>query len=189
MSWLTKHIDTFVKPILGESIPNIGLSYFSSPEKTIIKNVWRSVKKEAMGRVIILPGRDTYIFEILARRENYPTLFIPQCSIDTVSHITIPLNSFLFDTGFRGTIPKTLNCKYFKLMAHTNCGVYQVFPHLNITRELVTKIENSPKYWERAIIKNGEIIQEINNKDKFKAAFQLTLEIYKDSSPSFVETI
>jgi len=79
MGWLQEHMETFVQPYLGFT-PTDPLPYFSPQELTVIKNTWRSVKQHAEGRDLLLAGRDVFIFEILARRENYPTTFMPECS-------------------------------------------------------------------------------------------------------------
>src|SRR4051812_2802720 len=109
MSWLQEHIENFVEPILEGSNVQLsldGLNYFNPEELSIIKNSWRSVKRLADGKPILLPGRDVWIFEVLARREGYPTLFLPECSRQTVGAMATAIpglatdSLFLFDTGF-----------------------------------------------------------------------------------------
>src|SRR4051794_31916934 len=114
MSWLDEHIETFVKPVIPdfEPYPNgtFREGYFANEELTVIKNSWRSIKRAAEGKPILLPGRDVFVWEILAQREKYPTLFLPECSRLTVRHVKIPdlHQYFLFDTGFAGSIPRGL---------------------------------------------------------------------------------
>src|SRR5579863_6169756 len=119
--WLTTHLETFVKPYLGYIPVENNLNkteYFTPEEMSVIKSVWKSVKNQAKGKNLILAGRDVYIFEILARREGYPTRFISECSLATVSYLNIEgiENSFLFDTGFVGTIPIKLGINHFSLL-------------------------------------------------------------------------
>lgn len=204
MSWLNDHFEKFVIPHLGFDprgitnrpydprivSPTFSYSYFTAQEKTVIKNCWKSVKKEARGRKILLAGRDVFIFEILARRENYPTIFIPQCSRQTVRDIHFPeeMDLFLFDTGFVGSIPNALGISTFKLMSYAqmNSVEKQVFPRLTRSRGLALKIESTPKYWSSARMQDGAVFQEFSDNSEFLRAAYLTSEIYKDSSPHFV---
>ncbi len=88
MNWLEDHIENYVKPVVGE-FDETPLGFFKPEELTVIKNAWRSIKQNAKTssngstgqRQILLPGRDVYIFEILARRENYPTQLCNQYRI------------------------------------------------------------------------------------------------------------
>lgn len=199
MSWLNEHFDNFVIPHLGFdprekkefAFDNRPSKYFTPQEMTVIKNCWRSVKRAAAGRKILLAGRDVFIFEVLARRENYPTIFIPQCSRQTVRDIHFPeeMNLFLFDTGFVGSIPIALGIDSFKLMSFAwmdRKTEKQVFPRLTRSRGLALKIESTPKYWTSARMYEGAVFQEFSEYTEFLRAAYLTLEIYKDSSPHFV---
>lgn len=181
MNWLETHIEEFVKPIIesggkGEFNTAEFLSAetqalqgnvlkdvpFTPEELTVIKNAWRAIKSQAKGKQILLPGRDVFIFEILARRENYPTVFMPECSRQSVAHIAKDLgpvrNCFLFDTGFAGSIPRNLRIKNYTMLSssqltaegfgHGKDVSTQVFPRLSLSRHLALKIEQTPKYWE-----------------------------------------
>lgn len=195
MSWLEEHIETFVKPVVGE-FDQTPLGYFSPEEHTVIKNAWRAVKASARKnskRTILLPGRDVFIFEVLARRENYPTVFMPECSRLTVSALADQIGSlrgcYLFDTGFAGSIPRALRT------AKGNFGLpssgmltpgIQVFPRLSKSRHLALNIEGTPKYWDTARMREGQIEQSLSQPAEFIRATRLTIEIYKNSSPKFV---
>ncbi len=189
MSWLQQHMEEFVKPILG-FVPPEPLNFFSHSEMVVIKNIWNSVKREAHGRTILLPGRDVFLFEILARRENYPTIFRPDISRQTVQHVLLDSKDILcLDTGFIGTIPHNLRINRFKLISFHERGSVekQVFPNLGWARTLALKIESTPKYWESARIyypsmTEGKIEQSFNRLDEFEMAARLTLSIYKDST-------
>lgn len=192
MSWLEKHLEEFVRPVTGD-FDETPLGYFRPEEITIIKNAWRAVKRNAKGKKIFLPGRDVWVFEVLARREDYPTLFMPECSRQTVHQILknngLFHNIFLFDTGFIGSIPKGLKIKKFGLMSYENrenVGV-QVFPKLTMSRSLSLYIEKTPKYWESGRLgENNEIIQPQADLYEFMRAARVTIEIYKSSSPKFI---
>ena len=211
MSWLDDHFENFVWPNMPDGTCNSNiqpLGYFSQEELTIIKNLWKSVKKQAGNKQILLAGRDVFIFEILARRENYPTIFMPEISRATVQHIKrFPLevedDFFLFDTGFVGSIPRGLGLRNFSLMSYalnssmvgywpnrrrtSNPDTKQVFPHLSFSRGLALKIEKTPKYWESGRMgTEDQIIQPFSHQEEFYRAAQLTLEIYKNSAPKFI---
>lgn len=181
MGWLQDHMREFVEPVLGYH-PSQSASYYTPEELTVIKNLWRSAKSKANGRPILLPGRDVFVFEVLARREGFPTVFRPDISRLTVEHVTEDYSGhFVFDTGYAGSIPKLLNAKLFSLAS----GIHQAFPHLKGSRSLVLKIENSPKYWRRAFWRDG-IMQELSDPFDFSRAAQLTQEIYRSSAPRFI---
>lgn len=191
MSWLQEHLETFVKPYLG-FIPEAGPAVFTKEQMTVIKNCWRSAKAQAKGKTILLPGRDVFVFEILARRENYPTVFVPGCSRQTASFLDlkVPADTFLLDTGFMGSIPQSLRLKNFKLLSFfdrgNNVGT-QVFPRLTLSRNLALAMEATPKYWQSARMVNGEVVQILSNHLEFGRAAKLTIDVYKDSSPRFIE--
>ncbi len=215
MGWLDQHIDEFVMPRLpGFSelpVSEENPGYFTQDEKTVIKNIWRATKKNAKGKPILLAGRDVFIFEVLARREDYPTTFIPECSRMTARVLAEKIPNvkdyFLFDTGFVGSIPRALGIEDFTLLSFSRPFITygdlrneqklreyeagnvrkQIFPRMSFSRGLALKIEVTPKYWESGRIGNdGEVLQPFSNSIEFEKAAQLTIEIYKDSSPKFV---
>lgn len=191
MSWLEQHLEEFVKPQIGE-FDQTPLGYFSQEELTVLKNSWRSIKRQANGKTVLLPGRDVFLFEVLARRENYPTVFVPECSRMTVRHIAVERPElkelFLFDTGFAGSIPRNLGSQSFSLLSHAekNSKV-QVFPRLSFSRGFALKIEETPKYWQSGQIVDGKVSQELMVTGQFELAARLTIEVYKNSSPKFVK--
>lgn len=208
-SWLQDHLEGFVYPRLNEWGVNRGVlenhvtqsPFFTPQEMSIIKNSWRSAKKLAGGKPVGLLGRDVWIYEVLARRENYPTLFLPQCSRQTVYLIDREMNhnipEFIFDTGFVGSIPRALRRDKFALLSAENLNwmddllpaqkrksqdTKQIFPMLKGARSLALKIESTPKYWDCAINDCGKIVQLTAKKEEFIRAAILTLQVYKDSS-------
>lgn len=190
-SWLAEHLETFVKPYLGFIPVEYDTKYFSAEEMTVIKNCWRSVKTSAKGRKVLLAGRDVFVFEVLARRENFPTLFLPECSRETVSAIRLEEKDvYLFDTGFMGTIPARLGIDSFGLLSYANKSravEKQIFPRLTMSRGLALKIERTPKYWETGRLLDGKVFQILSRKEEFEKAARLTIEIYKNSAVKFVE--
>lgn len=191
MSWLTSHLETFVKPDLGY-IPQKGnYTFLTEDEMRRVKSIWKSVKIEARGRTILLPGRDVWIFEVLARREGYPTWFIPQCSRMALPGIEIPDidKYFLMDTGFMGSIPAGLGTTDFKLISFTTKqSLVQVFPSMKGSRSLALKIESLPKYWKSGFLREGFVGQELSSFEDFGKAAILTQEIYCDSTRTRIES-
>jgi len=190
MGWLQEHMENFVKPYIG-FIPQDAYPYFSAEELTVIKNAWRSAKAACGEKKMLLAGRDVFIFEILARREGYPTIFIPECSRSAVRAINLENKEelFLFDTGFVGTIPKVLGLQRFSLLSYSANKfdqTKQIFPHLTMSRHLALKIESSPKYWETGRAQDGRVIQNFSQKGEFENAARLTLAIYTNSAPKFI---
>ena len=184
MSWLAEHLETFAKPILGYVPTQLTdtTRFFSPQEMSVIKNMWRSVKCEARrsGKQMLLAGRDVFVFEVLARREGYPTTFRPDISRLTVAHVKEDYSDyFLFDTGFMGSIAKGLRIKQYTMASSNKTAmvalgplmhVYnrlhkthklltgdtqQVFPRLKGARSLALKIERTPKYWRTAFYREG----------------------------------
>lgn len=190
MSWLNEHLETFVKPQLG-FVPTEPLPYFSDTELTIIKNAWRSVKRAAQGKQILLAGRDVFVFEVLARRENYPTQFIPQCSRVAAKSIVVSKDSFLFDTGFVGSVPRELGLSDYKLLSFAanrfDPFKIQIFPRMTGSRGLALKIEGTPKYWMTGRVVDGAVVQDFTPNDEFERAAKLTIAIYKNSAPKFCD--
>lgn len=194
MGWLSTHLEEFVRPQLG-FIPS-KVDFFTTEELTVIKNIWRSSKVAAASRPMLLAGRDAFVFEILARRENFPTTFRPDISRATVSIVKEDYsNYYLLDTGFMGSIARGLFISHYGL-ASAERGIsakYQTFPHLKGARSLALKIEATPKYWMtgkydvdqwfgvRTILK-----QEFSSKPEFERAAGITIQVYTNSSRKFV---
>lgn len=191
MGWLQEHLEQFVKPVLGY-IPSDKdyPAHFDAGDLTRIKNAWRSVKTRAGDKKIILPGRDVWIFEVLARRDGTPTWFIPQCSRMAVSQIEIDDidKYYIVDTGFMGSIPKALKAEDFALLSYhrnkTDKEV-QVFPTMGGSRGLALKVEKTPKYWKTGFIRDGLVGQELSEPEEFAKAAALTQQVYKNSAPKF----
>jgi len=147
--WLREHIDTFVKPVVGE-FDETPLGYFTTDEHTVIKNVWRSIKSRAKGRKINLTGK-MYIFEVLARRENYPT-------------------EYTNSVGARVSFGNEL----FEIFS-----IEKYFPTLSFSHNLWLKILNTPSYWDFFGLDTP--------KEEFVNAARLTIEMYKNTAPAFID--
>jgi hypothetical protein len=186
--WLSKHLEEFVKPHLGY-IPKrySHVKHFTPREMVYIKSIWRKARREAKetNRTLLLLGRDVWVFEVLARRENFPTIFVPECSRVTKYHFAERFSGrndlLLFDTGFEGSIPRALNLDHILVSANNRSK--QIFPCQNDARALAFKIEYSPKYWESGRLVDGEVMMNYSSEPDFMRALDLTYEIYTDSTP------
>lgn len=207
MSWLNDHLNAFVKPIVGyiPTLPKDYASLFTPNELSIIKSQWRAVKCAAkqVGKPILLAGRDVFVYEILARRENYPTTFRPDISRLTAEHVKEDYSGhFLFDTGFAGSIARDLKITQYTMGSSSevlsffsngscNClacrrkrgiqplvkDVHQVFPRMKGSRSLALKIEWTPKYWKRGYTRQERGLLSDNNWADW------THNIHQDLSP------
>ena len=208
MGWLREHLDKFVIPVLSYEPP--AEKVLLPEEMAVVKNIWRSAKHAANGNPVLLPGRDVWLFEVLARRENFPTIFRPDISRLTAKHVKEDYSKcFILDTGYIGSIPVALGTTNFLLASGKN----QVFPKLTGARSLVLKLEYLPKYWKRGFLKHEafcsknaplpdysygrydtscdcspSITQDISTLEEFAKAAALTKAIYTDSSPAFIAT-
>ena len=200
MGWLADHQRDFVEPIKATLSTTGRVSFFGSSiesqDMSLIKNAWRSAKKLSKGKTILLMGRDVWPFEVLARREGFPTIFDPRCSRQTCYHSDYQIYNkakhVLLDTGFEGTIARVLHIDCILLSANQLSAVAhtQVFPKMKGARSLALRLEALPKYWDsgRIVDGSGAIKQDYSPLCEFVNAAKMTEMIYKDSSPRFIET-
>lgn len=180
-SWLDQHVEEWIKPHLGlvpevKSIPsNCNYIDYFLPGKTghleILQECWENAKKNAKGDPILLAGRDTWLFEVLARIEGHPTVFLPQASSAACGHPSFKgkyKHCYGVDSGHRGSVPKTMGCERFGLVYCSGTPsirkVHQLIPDLNVgcfnenigaalkkrgetCYNLYCWLEGHPKYW------------------------------------------
>lgn len=180
-AWYDDHMENFVKPQLGhiptkaeieaESNVNKCNYIFQLTQPDILKSIcemWEEVKKRANGRLILLPGRDVYIFEILARLEGTKTL----SRVDLSSHSShwaaahdpqkeLFKECYCVDSGAAGSVPKRLQVAEWGLVVW---GGAPVAGQTKLTHQLWDAkdplagpkyncygiLECTPKYWQRA---------------------------------------
>jgi len=84
-----------------------------------IRNSFRSVASicRKLNRTLLLPGRDVWVYEVLAKKSNLPSIFIPSISravansdlLDVVlEENNVTGKEIMLDTGFVGSIPKAI---------------------------------------------------------------------------------
>jgi hypothetical protein len=191
-TWLDQHAETFVRPKLG-FIPNVDTKDYNiiqlgSRRLDQLKNVWEAAKKKAGGRMILLPGRDVFLFEVLARMEEFPTIFRPDISTLVSPYVKEDYTDcYLLDTGYKGTIAKDLKIQNYGLIEFSiysqkpeelkaNKAKYQVMESQD---GLAGVLEGTPKYWQRGYWHGGRIIQKISDVGIFSIAAQATFHVGK----------
>lgn len=147
-TWLDEHIETFIKPNLGyvpsmslltspstknESYPLYSNTTVNVPERTLscLKAFWKEAKKRAKGKMILLPGRDTWEFEVLAQMEGFKdTIFRPDISSMTVNFVKEDYRDFFcIDSGYKGSIPFRLGIEDFALTSFTAASYWNYLFH------------------------------------------------------------
>lgn len=200
-TWLDDHLDSFVKPYLN-GLPNGNLAhnYYSAQfnDKRVIAMVaiWQHTKRKAAGRTILLPGRDVFLFEVIAGMFGDTRVFRPEISSIVAPFIADDYSEhFCLDTGYKGSVPKALGMTHWGLVLYDcssggagdnkiNRPLRQIFP--TCSKEpygsLSSNLEGCPKYWTSAVmqqapyVKGGAIVQKLDP-TYFPAAALLTMHV------------
>jgi hypothetical protein len=175
------------------------------------KNAFRVIQKIAKDRLLILPGRDVWVFEILARKARHPSLYDPRIS-RTVAYRKALLRdailsweiidferAFVFDTGFAGTIADALrrvigripdlmlSTRRTRLDPETDrLEPLQVFPSHKGARAKALDIEYLPKYFQSGTIVGDKIVQMLAPLGEFLRAAAMTIWWFHAKSPRFI---
>lgn len=144
---------------------------------------------------LILPGRDVWSWEVLARRQRIPTVFDARISRQVARHDPALIRaaegwradldkSLVFDTGFNGTIWSAIRRATGKnpdllLLSGKN----QIFPRHAGSRQKALAIEYLPKYWTSRTLRDGDAHQYLADMDEFVRAAILTVWLYRHKSP------
>lgn len=207
-TWLDDHLDTFVVPYLG-GVPNkqtvtktapsyaIGIQYwldqFNTKKIIGMVAIWQEAKKKAEGRTILLPGRDVFLFEVIAGMFNDNRVFRPDISSAVSPFVAEDYTGhFCLDTGYRGSVPRNLKMDHWSLVRYDNGAnneknrpLRQVFPKYRSTNtsvytSLSSDLEGCPKYWQSGYMevykKGGKILQYFDP-GNFRSAAVLTIHV------------
>ena len=200
MSWLDQHLEEFVRPQLGY-IPDVDpanewIRKFNRNALIALNRIWRQTKVLAAGRTILLPGRDVFLFEVLARMlDDYPTIFRPDISSAVAPYVAEDYTkTFVLDTGYKGSIPKAMSIPNWALVCYNYASKdnlehkakRQVFPKTRsgTYTTLSSYLEGCPKYWTRGAMAaneskcGGTIVQRIDPTN-MKSAAMLTIRVAK----------
>lgn len=195
-NWIDQHLEEFVRPYLGY-VPDIpadhdakGSYVFPPAVCKLLFLAWQRAKFMAGSRTILLPGRDAWEFEILARLEDVNTIFEPRISSCTKTD-TLWKNKFtecfLVDSGHQGSIAKALGITEFGL-AYCSTPAdgsakekHELLPTLGYN-QLYGALEGSPKYWicagygqdDKGLnkISGDVIIQTLSQKEPYFSKYQ-----------------
>lgn len=198
--WLDQHLEEFVRPVLGV-IPDVKgtwIDVFKPTHIIALATVWKKATELAHGRVILLPGRDVFLFEVLARTiHDYPTIFRPDMSSSVTPWVKQEYTEcYALDTGYKGSIPKALKMEHWALVRYdhyTSDPVWknavarplrQVLPKaLNQTYAgLSGNLEGCPKYWTRGeVYMDGTVrkVRQTLDLTKFAEAAALTIHVVR----------
>jgi len=170
----------------------------------------RIVEKDPLRR-LVLTGRDVWLWEVMARKKNVPTIFDPRVSRKVASNIQfdalvktwhIDSSTIIFDTGFAGSIYDAIcrsaskvqnkDIKGINLMLSTNCKdadgtSQQLYPNHKNARAKALAIEYLPKYQKSGTVKDGQIVQYLADLDEFVKAAALTIWFWHHESPKWID--
>lgn len=179
-SWLEEHLETFVRPVLGE-IPNVGpaVAPFAGPYVKPLKALLEAMKKESKGRPIILPGRDVFMPWLVASLDRYPVTFRPDISSAVCGHVSLKglyHEYYGVDSGFHGSVLKALGVKQWNLASGAKSFASIGYPL--VTSSLCGYMEGSHKYWQCGTSEDypiGPIIQTLSPVQTFRNAAEHTI--------------
>jgi hypothetical protein len=188
----------------AQEVADFKKDYFLTPDEIrVIKNMYRAIKHEAIrqNKKLLLLGRDTWLFYVLAVRDDFKdnTIFDPRVSRavvkdnSTQKEIQVlypPAEYLLFDTGFMGSIPRTIGYTPENVILGSSLRCIQdrfpqVFDMHKGSRYLMFRIEDFNSFWHSGTIKDeiGKIWQPLHRKVIIRNAEILTYLIYTDNTP------
>jgi len=176
--WYDDHLKSFVIPVLGKIPKLLNNNYLTTNQSLKMLKVevnlkallelWAEAKKRAQGRIILLPGRDVWLFEVLARLDGTKTIFRPEISSDTWKWVAahdpereLFKNCYCVDSGNAGSIPKGLSCVdwglvYYSMGHHPLHQLIQFNPNFKGPYyDCYCILESIPKYWVRGALTTG----------------------------------
>ncbi len=221
-AWLEDHQENFCKPVMKKLPELVSTPYPTDGSNKYIKllveeksaypghlvSMWEEAKRRAAGRTILLPGRDVWLFEVLARLEGTDTIFRPDINSNT-KHIVAQVDPdrdrfkecFCIDSCCAGSIPKELKCKDWALGVFSGATdlkslkahqlIAKTYPNLQTDPLYLCYaiLECIPKYWSHATLDNiNRSVQRIEKDGvNFRLAYLTTmvlanhwLETHKD---------
>lgn len=176
--WLDHHIKTFIKPNITE-MPDVktcpGDSYTPQLRNDLytkaLMELWEAAVKKAEGKTILLPGRDVWLFEVLARLRGDKTIFRGDISSGTYTHVAkndpdkeVLAACYGVDSGLSGSVPRGLKCVDFGLVYHSAGGAPKaLMPYDPYRHGCYSILEGGSKYWTRGALE----IKVVDDKDTF----------------------
>lgn len=164
-----------------------------------VRSLRRRVRSDRLS--VVLPGRDVWAFEVMARRKRVPTIYDARVSRSVSSEEEVcrsivsawPVDDWrralVFDTGFAGSIWRDI-CKatgerphLLLLSASSRVNERQLFPGHTGSRQKALAFEYLPKYCTRGSTKDGAPVQHLAALKEFIDAALLTVWLWHHVSP------
>lgn len=183
----------------------------------VVKNSWRALRRVCTmsgPRTLILPGRDVWLWEVMCRKRNMPSVYDPRVSrllthnVDALRQVinswgvNITPETVVFDTGFAGSIYRAIcgatDVKMTNLMLSTHISITskagkdiscQIFPNHANARAKALAIEYLPKYWKTGTVRDGQPVQYLADLDEFVKCAALTIWFWHHRSPRWIKQV
>lgn len=175
---------------------------------SIVKNSFKTLRRileNDTRKRLILPGRDVWLWEVMARKKNVPTLFDARVSRLLKDHASfkqvvegwkIDQHTIIFDTGFAGSIYEAIcraagvRCHSLMLSTERVNGQgqkEQLYPNHKGSRSKALAIEYLPKYQCSGTIRDGAPVQYLAPLLEFIRTAILTIWFWHHQSPKWVD--
>jgi hypothetical protein len=172
---------------------------------TLAKNALFSVNKQRGNKMILLPGRDTNTFAVLARKHRIQAWYEPVISRAVIRDEALIKSVFgpyrqkfvMLDTGYQGSIHRNMvvaldqSIPNFMLSSSKIGEQDQVFKHFKSARNFCLALEYLPKFFKTGrIVKYGNYttaVQNFSSPSEFLKAVITTIAVWEHESPSFVK--
>ena len=195
--------------LTGTRTGELGARFAVPPGDVVHSIIWNSFRKlrkliRREGAVLLLPGRDVWAWEVIARQRRLSSVYDSRVS-RTVAGAHPALRkvidgwkvpdldkSLVFDTGFAGSIHREICAatqkKPLSLMLSANDNKEQIFPGHTGSRGKALAIEYFPKYFQRATVRDNDAYQALSGLEEFIKTALLTIWLWHHVSPAHIES-
>lgn len=197
--------------LTGCRTQELGARFDVPPGDVMHSIIWNSLRKlrkliRRHGAVLVLPGRDVWAWEVIARQRRLISIYDSRVSRTIADHhptlrkvigewgVPDMDGTLVFDTGFAGSIHRNIcqatqkKPKIMLLSADEGLRDRQVFPGHTGSRSKALAIEYFPKYLQRATIQDNEVYQAISSIEEFIKTALLTIWLWYHVSPKHIES-
>ena len=197
--------------LTGCRTQELGARFDVPPGDVMHSIIWNSLRKlrkliRRHGAVLVLPGRDVWAWEVIARQRRLRSIYDSRISRTVADHhpalrkvigewgVPDMDGTLVFDTGFAGSIHRNIcqatqkNPKIMLLSANESLRDRQVFPGHTGSRSKALAIEYFPKYLQRATVHGDDPYQAISTIEEFIKTALLTIWLWYHVSPKHIES-
>ena len=196
--------------LTGTRTTELGARFSEVPPGDVVHAIiWNSLRKlrkmiRRNGAVLVLPGRDVWPWEVIARQRRLSSIYDSRVSRTVSSHRPALIKvidqwklpdlnkSLVFDTGFNGSIHRDIcvatNKKPESLMLSAYDHNQQIFKGHTASRAKALAIEYFPKYFQRATVHGDEAYQALALLEEFIKTALLTIWLWYHVSPAHIES-